>query len=297
MPNSQDTLQDTLDNSVSQVVKVLEHPDQLLNAGFWLEAKDFLIQFGINLGTAILILLVGFWIAKQVRLGLTRLFQKKDIEPSLQTFLRSLISILIKVMVIITALYQLGIEMTSFVALLGAAGLAIGMAFSGTLSNFAGGVIILLFKPYRVGDFIQTQGETGIVKEILIFNTIMNTTDNKRIILPNGAIANGNITNFTMEKMRRVDFSYGIAYGDDFKVARDTLMRFIKEDDRILNEPEPFVALGSLGDSSVNITVRVWTSTENYWPVFFAMNERVYTEFPEHGLHIPFPQMDVHLKQ
>jgi small conductance mechanosensitive channel len=297
MPNSQDTLQDTLNNSVSPVVKVLEHPDQLLNAGFWLEAKDFLIQFGINLGTAILILLVGFWIAKQVRLGLTRLFQKKDIEPSLQTFLRSLISILIKVMVIITALYQLGIEMTSFVALLGAAGLAIGMAFSGTLSNFAGGVIILLFKPYRVGDFIQTQGETGIVKEILIFNTIMNTTDNKRIILPNGAIANGNITNFTMEKMRRVDFSYGIAYGDDFKVARDTLMRFIKEDDRILNEPEPFVALGSLGDSSVNITVRVWTSTENYWPVFFAMNERVYTEFSEHGLHIPFPQMDVHLKQ
>jgi small conductance mechanosensitive channel len=269
----------------------------LLNAGFWLEAKDFLFQFGINLGTAILILIFGFWIAKQVRNGLTRLFQKREIEPSLQSFLRSLISILIKVMVIITALYQLGIEMTSFVALLGAAGLAIGMAFSGTLSNFAGGVIILLFKPYRVGDFIEAQGETGIVKEIQIFNTIMNTVDNKRIILPNGPIANGNITNYTMEKIRRVDFSFGIAYGDDFKVARETLMRFIQEDNRILKDPEPFIGLGSLGDSSVNVTVRVWTSTEEYWLVFFDMNERVYSEFPQHGLHIPFPQMDVHLKQ
>jgi small conductance mechanosensitive channel len=200
-------------------------------------------------------------------------------------------------MVVITALYQLGIEMTSFVALLGAAGLAIGMAFSGTLSNFAGGVIVLLFKPFRVGDVVQMQGETGTVKEVQIFNTILNTFDNKRIILPNGPIANGNITNFTMEKIRRVDFSFGIAYGDDFKIARDTLMEFIKADKRIINDPEPFIGLGSLGDSSVNITVRVWANTEDYWDVFFDMNQRVYIEFPERGLNIPFPQMDVHIKE
>ena len=310
MPEAQDTLtenfQDTIEvvsqdssvpDSIPAVIRVLENPSEILNAGFWLEAKDYLIDFGINLGTSILIFVFGFWIANQAKNGLSRMFEKRNLEPSLRTFLKSLLTGIIKVMVTITALYQLGIEMTSFVALLGAAGLAIGMAFSGTLSNFAGGIIILLFKPYRVGDFVQTQGEMGIVKEIQIFNTILNTTDNKRIILPNGPIANGNITNFTMEKIRRVDFSYGIAYGDDFKVARDTLLEFIKADSRIHNEPVPMIVLGSLGDSSVNITVRVWTNTEDYWAVFFALNERVYNEFPSRGLNIPFPQMDVHIKQ
>jgi len=309
MPNTQDTLQDTLQNTpqeivqevtqdtIPAVIKVLENPSELLTAGFWLESKEYLIDFGINLGTSILIFVIGFWAANQAKKGLSRVFEKRNLEPSLRTFLISLLSGMIKVMVVITALYQLGIEMTSFVALLGAAGLAIGMAFSGTLSSFAGGVIILLFKPYRVGDFIQTQGEMGIVKEIQIFNTILNTTDNKRIILPNGPVANSNITNFTMEKIRRVDFSFGISYGDNFKVARDTIMEFIKEDKRIHNDPEPLIVLGSLGDSSVNITVRVWTNTEDYWNVFFAMNERVYNEFPTRGLNIPFPQMDVHIKE
>jgi len=284
-------------DTIPKLLKVIDNPSELMNAGFWLEAKDYLIDFGIKLGTAILILLVGFWIANQTKKGLTRMFEKQNLEPSLRTFLKSLLTALIKVMVVITALYQLGIEMTSFVALLGAAGLAIGMAFSGTLSNFAGGVIVLLFKPFRVGDVVQMQGETGTVKEVQIFNTILNTFDNKRIILPNGPIANGNITNFTMEKIRRVDFSFGIAYGDDFKIARDTLMEFIKADKRIINDPEPFIGLGSLGDSSVNITVRVWANTEDYWDVFFDMNQRVYIEFPERGLNIPFPQMDVHIKE
>lgn len=297
MPNTQDTIPNTPQDTLPKVIQVLENPGEILSAGFWLDAKDYLIDFGINLGTSILIFVVGFWIANQAKKGLSRVFEKRNLEPSLRSFLISLLTGMIKVMVTITALYQLGIEMTSFVALLGAAGLAIGMAFSGTLSNFAGGVIILLFKPYRVGDFIQTQGETGIVKEIQIFNTILNTVDNKRIILPNGPVANGNITNFTMEKIRRVDFSFGIAYGDNFKEARDTIMEFIREDKRIHNDPEPLIVLGSLGDSSVNITVRVWANTEEYWNVFFAMNERVYNEFPARGLNIPFPQMDVHIKE
>lgn len=316
MPNTQDTIHNSISqvadtvqamndtaekavpaDSIPKVLKALENPVELMSPGFWLEAKDYIIDFGIRLGTAILIFVIGFWIANQVKKGISRVFERRNLEPSLRSFLKSLITGALKVLVIITALYQLGIEMTSFVALLGAAGLAIGMAFSGTLSNFAGGVIILLFKPYRVGDFVQMQGETGTVKEIQIFHTIMNTTDNKRIILPNGPIANGNITNFTMENIRRVDFSFGIAYGDNFKIARDTLLQYINEDKRILKDPEPFIGLGSLGDSSVNITVRVWAKTEEYWDVFFDMNERVYNEFPEKGLSIPFPQMDVHLHQ
>jgi small conductance mechanosensitive channel len=186
--------------------------------------------------------------------------------------------------------------MTSFVAILGAAGLAIGMAFSGTLSNFAGGVMILAFKPFKVGDFVEMQGETGFVKEILIFNTYLNTTDNKIIILPNGPVANGNIINYTKADKRRVDFSFGIAYGDHLKTAKDLLNKFIQEDDRILKDPAPFVGLGKLNTSSVDITVRVWTNTEDYWDVHFAMNERVYTEFEAAGLTIPFPQLDVHLR-
>jgi small conductance mechanosensitive channel len=260
------------------------------------EITQILVKIGTNLLVASIIFFVGFWIANMVSKTLRKLLEKSSIDTGLVTFLTSLASILMKVLVIITGINQLGIEMTSFVALLGAAGLAIGMAFSGTLSNFAGGVMILIFKPFKVGDFINTQGEMGIVKEIQIFNTYLTTTDNKIIILPNGPIANGNIINFTKAESRRVDFSYGIAYGDDLKLAKDTLMNFIKEDKRILKEPEPFIGLGSLGDSSVNITVRVWTKTEDYWPVFFQMNERVYQEFSQVGLNIPFPQMDVHVK-
>ena len=198
-------------------------------------------------------------------------------------------------MVVLTALTQLGVEMTSFVALLGAAGLAIGMAFSGTLGNFAGGVMILIFRPYKVGDLILAQGEQGIVQQIQIFNTILLTLDNKTVIIPNGALANGNITNFTHQEIRRVDFTVGIAYGDDYDTAKATLKRFIDEDERILGDQNNFIGLGNLGDSSVNITLRAWCKTEDYWDVFFLMNERIYKEFGQNGLNIPFPQMDVHL--
>jgi len=186
--------------------------------------------------------------------------------------------------------------MTSFVALLGAAGLAIGMAFSGTLSNFAGGVMILFFKPFKIGDFINVQGEEGFVDQILIFNTILKTFDNKVIILANGAVANNTIVNYTKADKRRVDWHLGIAYGDDLKVAKEVLFKFIKEEKRILQDPIPFVGVGELGDSSVNLVVKAWVSTDDYWDVFYALNERVYNEFGDAGLHIPFPQMDVHVK-
>mmetsp|Transcript_24908 Transcript_24908/g.28797 ORF Transcript_24908/g.28797 Transcript_24908/m.28797 type:complete len:278 (+) Transcript_24908:22-855(+) len=253
-------------------------------------------EIGIRLATALLILFVGFWLARQLSKGFKKILVRRETDESLTTFLTSLTSIGLKVMVIISVITQLGVEMTSFVALLGAAGLAIGMAFSGTLSNFAGGVIILLLKPFKVGDYVQTQGEEGVVKEVQIFNTILTTLDNKVIILANGAVANDTIINFTKAKKRRVDWSFGIAYGDDLKVAKELLSKFIKEDSRVLQEEENFVGLGELGDSSVNVTVRAWVKVEDYWAVFFDMNERVYTEFDAAGLSIPFPQMDVHVQ-
>ena len=260
----------------------------------WL--KDKVIEYGIALITAVAIIVIGFWLVKRIKKIMAKFFIKKDFDPSLETFLMSLTSIALRILVIITALSQLGIEMTSFVALLGAAGLAIGLAFSGTLSNLAGGVMILFFKPYKVGDYIEAQGEIGHVKELQIFNTILITLDNKTVIIPNGPLANGNMTNYSTQTNRRVDFVVGIAYGDSYDTAKETLLKFVKEDPRIMDEEDNFIGLGELADSSVNLTLRVWCKTEDYWGVFFTMNERIYKEFGDRGLNIPFPQMDVHVK-
>ncbi len=264
-------------------------------------SKEFLIDKVVEYGTSLLIsiaiFIIGFLIAKRVSKLFEKMLKKRDIDTSLRGFLISMVSISLKILVVLTALSQLGLEMTSFIALLGAAGLAIGLAFSGTLGNFAGGIMILIFRPYKVGDFISAQGESGTVQEIQIFNTILLTPDNKTIIIPNGSIANGNMTNFTTQALRRVDFSVGIAYGDNYDKACQVIERFISEDERILKEPAHFIGLGALADSSVNITVRVWAKTEDYWGVHFLMNEKIYKQFGEEGLNIPFPQMDVHLHQ
>jgi len=261
------------------------------------ELLRLILTHSTNILIAALILFVGFWLAKKVSKTVITVMKKKKTDESLASFISSIAGMGLKIMVVIVAIGQLGIEMTSFIAILGAAGLAIGMAFSGTLSNFAGGVMILFFKPFKIGDYVNVQGEEGVVKEILIFNTILTTLDNKTIILANGAVANGTITNFTKQKQRRVDWSFGIAYGDDLKVAKELLQKFIDEDKRILKDPESFIGLGELGDSSVNITTRAWVKTADYWGVFFDMNERVYTEFEAAGLSIPFPQMDVHIQK
>ena len=260
---------------------------------WWMEK---VVEYGTSLLICIAIIVIGFWLVKRINKMVSRLFQKKDYDPSLETFLASTISITLRILVIITALSQLGIEMTSFVALLGAAGLAIGMAFSGTLSNLAGGVMILFFKPYKVGDFIEAQGEIGHVQELRIFNTILLTLDNKTVIIPNGPLANGNLTNYSSQNNRRVDFTVGIAYGDDYDTAKNTLLQFVKEDPKIIDEEANFIGLVELADSSVNLTLRVWCKTEHYWDVYFKMNERIYKEFGGKGLNIPFPQMDVHVK-
>ncbi|MFA7274110.1 MAG: mechanosensitive ion channel domain-containing protein [Crocinitomicaceae bacterium] len=261
----------------------------------WVELNQIIVSKSIMLVIAVAIVIVGFWFAKMAAKGVKRAMITGHMDAGLVTFISSMVSAVIKVLVVITAMSQLGIQMTSFIAILGAAGLAVGMAFSGTLSNFAGGIMILVFKPFKVDDFIQAQGETGTVKEIQIFNTFLSTNDNKIVILPNGPLANGNMVNFTKAENRRVDFSFGIAYGDDYDTAKALIQKFIDEDKRILKEPANFIGLGELSNSSVNITVRVWTPVANYWDVHFDMNERVYKEFSKAGLHIPFPQMDVHV--
>lgn len=256
---------------------------------------DLLVTYGSNLVGALFTLVVGLYVVKYVARFVTSLMGRAHVDPSLKTFLGSLVSILLKVLVYISAISVLGVEMTSFVAILGAAGLAVGMALSGTLQNFAGGVMILLFKPYRVGDVIEAQGYVGTVKEIQIFITVLTTFDNKTILIPNGPLANGSMINYSAQDTRRVDWTFGIAYGNSVDTAYQVIDRLIAADDRILPDPAPFRALTALADSSVNIVVRVWVKQENYWPVYFRMNEEVYKAFPAAGLSIPFPQRDVHI--
>jgi small conductance mechanosensitive channel len=260
------------------------------------DINQFIVKAGSNLILAILILVIGFWLAKVLAKTMRRILRSSNVDEGLITFSASFVSMVVKVMVVVTAIAQLGVHMSSFVALLGAAGLAIGLAFSGTLSNFAGGIMILVLKPFKVGDTILTQDEKGEVKEIQIFNTYLYTTDNKVIILPNGPVANGNITNFTKADKRRVDWMFSISYGDNFEFAKKLLEKFIAEDERILKDPEVFIGIHLLNTSSVDITVRAWVLTDDVLPVFYMLNEKVYKQFEENGLHFPFPQMDVHVK-
>ena len=260
------------------------------------DINQFILKIGTNLILAVLILVIGFWLAKVLAKTMRRILRSSNVDEGLITFSASFVSMVVKVMVVVTAIAQLGVHMSSFVALLGAAGLAIGLAFSGTLSNFAGGIMILVLKPFKVGDTILTQDEKGEVKEIQIFNTYLYTTDNKVIILPNGPVANGNITNFTKADKRRVDWMFSISYGDNFELAKELLEKFIAEDERILKDPEVFIGIHLLNTSSVDITVRAWVLTDDVLPVFYMLNEKVYKQFEENGLHFPFPQMDVHVK-
>lgn len=258
---------------------------------------NYLVPLGLKLLVAFLILIVGRWLVKLLKNGLNRIMERRNTDASLRSFLGSLISVLLNFILIIIIISVLGINTSSLVALLASAGLAVGMALSGTLQNFAGGVIIMLFRPFKVGDYISAQGQEGVVKEIQIFNTIIQTLDNKVVTIPNGILSTGIMTNFAKEETRRVDWSFSISYGDDYDKAKTVLKRLCDEDERILKQPEVFVEIGKLNESSVDITMRAWVKTADYWGVFFSMNEKVYKTFPTEGLHLPFPQMDVHVKQ
>ena len=265
------------------------------------ELTSMVIKWVLNLSARVLIALaiffIGRWIIRYLRKLLRRMMERRAVEASLKSFLLNLVSITLTLFLIIVIIGILGIDTTSFVAIFASAGLAIGMALSGTLQNFAGGVMILIFKPFRVGDFIEAQGQTGTVKEIQLFKTVINTTDNKTIMIPNGGISTGIINNYSKESIRRVEWTFGIGYGDDYDLAKATIASMLDQDTRVLKDPAYFIAVSSLGDSSVNIVVRAWTSTGDFSSAFFDMNEKVYKQFPIVGLNIPYPQMDVHLHQ
>lgn len=290
-----ETVQDTsaVNNMVEGVKKLATTP-----VSDWLPdlVKDYLVPFGIKLVVAIVVLLLGRWVIKLIKKALTKVMTRRKMDPSLSSFLMSLVSVLLTFFLIMAIIGILGINTSSLVALLASAGLAIGMALSGTLQNFAGGVMNMLFKPFKVGDFISAQGYEGVVNEIQIFNTHVLTPDNKEVILPNGSLSTGAMTNFSKQGTRRVDWSFSIAYGDDYDKAKSLLLRLCDEDGRIQKTPAPFVELGKLNNSSVDITVRVWVDAADYWAVFFSMNEKVYKAFAAEGLSIPFPQMDVHMR-
>ena len=260
-----------------------------------------LIDSGISAGkhiiAAILIFIVGRFIIKLINRLVASILQRRHIEISVQTFLSSLVNIILTILLIITVIGALGVNTTSFAALIASAGVAIGMALSGNLQNFAGGLIILLFKPYRVGDFIDVCGVQGTVSAVQIFHTILLTPDNKAVYLPNGSTSSSTITNYSRENKRRIEWTFGIDYGEDVNRARTAILSVITADARILNEPAPFVAVGGLSDSSVDIIVRVWVPTEEYWNVYYDMHQRVYETFNEQKINFPYPQQTVHLVQ
>lgn len=266
-----------------------EYIQELITKGL-----NFCVESGKSIIIAILIYIVGKALIMLANRMLQKMLNRKHIDPTIQTFLKSLVNILLMVLLIISVVSALGINTTSFAALLASAGVAVGMALSGNLQNLAGGIVVLLFRPFKVGDYIEAQGVGGTVQEIQIFHTILNTPDNKKIYLPNGSLSSGNITNYSKEPTRRVDFTICIDYGESIDKVRAVLKEIITNDQRVLTTPEPVIALNALADSSVNIALRVWVKSEDYWAVYWETNEKIYNEFNRRGINFPFPQLTVH---
>ncbi len=258
-------------------------------------AYNLIVAYGVKVVMAIIVLLVGLWIIKRIVKVTDKMMEKREVSGSLRGFLKALISILLKVMLLISIAQMVGIQTTSFIAVLGALGLAVGLALQGTLANFAGGVMILLFKPFKVGDLIESQGHLGTVKEIHIFVTILLTPENKTVIIPNAAVSNNDIVNYTTEGLMRVDLVFGISYESNIKDAKDILLKILETHPKVLKEPAPFVGVKELADSSVNLAVRPFSAPQDYWNVYFDVYEEGKIALDEAGITIPFPQVDVHM--
>ena len=261
----------------------------------WQQIQPVATDWGIKVIAAVVIFIIGRWIAKGVRRGVRRMMEKSGADPIIIGFVGSIVYIALLAFVVVAALGQLGIQTTSFIAILGAAGLAIGLALQGSLANFAAGFLMIIFRPFKVGDFVEAAGVAGVVKDMQIFTTTMKTGDNKTIIIPNAKLSGDNIINYSAEENRRVDMTVGVAYDADLSKVRDVLNDIISKDDRILSDPPPLVVVGELADSSVNFIVRLWTKSENYWGVNFDTNESIKNRFDEAGIGIPFPQRDIHI--
>lgn len=258
---------------------------------------ELLTVYGLKLVAAIVIFVIGRWVAKLVRKIIERLMVKSNVDQTLVSFTGNLAYIALLAFVVIAALGQLGVQTTSFIAVLGAAGLAIGLALQGSLSNFAAGFLMIIFRPFKVGDYIEGAGTAGTVEEIQIFTTQLKTPDNKTVIIPNSSLTADNIVNWSVKGTRRVDIAMGIGYEDDIDKARQVMADIMAADDRILKDPAPQIAVAELADSSVNFTVRPWAAAGDYWGVYFDLTERFKKAFDEQGISIPFPQRDVHLYQ
>ena len=256
---------------------------------------SYISLYGLKIIIAIVIFYVGKMVARWLSNTTKKVMSKKEVDEALVHFVGALIYYAILVFAIIAALGQVGIQTASFVAVIGAAGLAVGLALQGSLSNFAAGVLILLFRPFKIGDFIEAAGQAGVVEKILIFTTELKTGDNKKVIIPNAAVTGGSITNYSANDTRRVDLVMGISYDDDIDQAKAILNEVVKADSRVLEEPAPTIAVHALADSSVNFVVRPWVKTADYWGVYFDLTENVKKRFDQEGISIPYPQQDVYV--
>ena len=287
-----DSVQVAADKLIVQTIANAEGLDKLS-----LITKQ-LVGFGIRAGEriliAVIVFIIGRFLISILNKFIRRLLDRRKVDISIKTFVKSLVNITLTILLIISVVGALGVETTSFAALLASAGVAVGMALSGNLQNFAGGLIVLLFKPYKVGDWIESQGVSGTVKEIQIFHTILATGDNKVIYIPNGAMSSGVVTNYNTQTTRRVEWIVGIDYGEDYNKVEQIVRDILAADSRILNEPAPFIALHALDASSVNVVARVWVDSGDYWGVYFDINKAIYETFNEKGVNFPFPQLTVH---
>jgi len=288
---------DTEETASTEVLDVTEiiptDLDQV--AQLWVQIQEIVTVWGLKVIAAIAIFIIGRWVAKGVRKGVRRMLEKADTDPIIIGFVGSISYIALLAFVIIAALGQLGIQTTSFIAILGAAGLAIGLALQGSLANFAAGFLMIIFRPFKVGDFIEGAGVSGTVEAIQIFTTTLKTGDNKTIIIPNAKLSGDNIINYSAQKTRRIDMTVGVAYDADLSKVRDVLKDIISKESRAHTDPEPLIAVAELADNSVNFIVRVWTDTGDYWGVKFGMTETIKNRFDKEGIGIPFPQRDIHI--
>jgi len=290
-----------MDSNVTEVVSEVLKVDQVVEVSKHLDkyselALNMAVEYGLKILAAIAIFIIGKMIVRSITKVVASLMEKAKVDPTLTSFVSSTINMLLMIVVILAAVSELGVQTTSFVAILGAAGLAIGLALQGTLSNIGAAVLIIIFRPFKIGDFIEAGGATGTVDEISMFSTTISPLDNRLVIVPNSAIIGGNITNYSTKENRRVDLTFGIGYDDDLRLAKKVLLEILETDSRILKDPEPFVAVSELADSSVNFITRSWVKSEDYWDVYFDLIETVKLTFDECGISIPYPQMDVHTK-
>ncbi len=266
------------------------------------ELIDKAVAFGLRVMAALVIYLIGAWAIRKIRGLIARIFEKKDADASVSSFIQSIVSIALTILLIITTIGAVGIDTTSIAALLAGGGMAIGMAMNGTVQNFAGGIMLIVFKPFKAGDYIQAQGYEGTVSELNIVSTKLTTTDNRCIIIPNGVLSNGTINNYSHHQFRRIDWTIDVEYGSSVEETKNVLMSILKNDKRILDttnggSADPFVALSKLSESSIVFVMRAWVKASDYWDVNFEVNEMIYNELPAHGIKFPFAQLDVHVHQ